>query len=657
MSKVKETKKKLQSKIESVKKIIDDSAKKIENVGDSFQKNIPDPNEFLGEQLNSLFDKKKRKIDNKKDTFKELIEVVDQFITTNKKTVNDKLNNISFSNPNRRGIDINIDKNPSKSKIKRHAISAANLTLGQAKEIAINRLSEALFMGDGICGSKSVFNVDSIQLSPEEFDFLNIFTLDPDSTCGQLVYESKSPDKNKEKLNRNLYDLMANGGTHTYTSNNGNDLFTTSWDVGTQKFTFSGFTRGTLGVINVQDFITDYYNSLEFSDINDIVKKCMLFTINGGASCSESTKFTKSLNESLRLIDKLLKICGGTNRDLLKNQTPVDMFNENDEDLEFYFDFDSVEGIDLDDEDSRNRGVLKFKSCDDYEIPVSDMHIEDFIFLSRGKNVQDSVNQVLENVARDASEQSNGSLSINILLDALLNDFILYIPKMLVMSVLSAKIFLPLIVLYKIFKTGAINVYLNAKELIKKFKKAVRKIVSDLFWFFIREFWRLIKIDLLAFVNEAVQRILKNKYKRYLLIITSLIAFLKKVLENGIDNCYAIFQTILTTIEGALNQRLSVSIPSLLLLFSDKLPGYSQDRAFMNVMNRLEASGVPTGPLFGESNDIGNLVKSIIDGHTEEEDANSFVKIVLQGGTLPGPPLAGGAVIPPGLISGVGKKI
>jgi hypothetical protein len=656
MSKATQTKKKLQAKIESVKKIIDDSAKKIENVGDLFQKNIPDPNEFLGEQLNSLFDKKKRKIDNKKDTFKELIEVVDQFITTNKKTVNDKLNNISFSNPNRRGIDINIDKNPSKSKIKRHSLSAANVTLGQAKEIAINRLSEALFMGDGICGSKSVFNVDSIQLSPDEFDFLNIFTLDPDSTCGKLVYESKTPDKNKEKLNRNLYDLMANGGTHTYTSNNGNDLFTASWNAGTQKFIFSGFTRGTPGVINVQDFITDYYNSLEFPDINDIVKQCILLTINGGASCSQSTKFTKSLNDSLRLIDKLLKICGGTNRDLLKNQTPVDMFDENDEDLEFYFDFDSVEGIDLDDEDSRNRGVLKFKSCDDYEIPVSDMHIEDFIFLSRGKNVQDSVNQVLENVARDASEQSGGSLSIDVLLDLLLNNFILYIPRMLVMSVLSAKIFLPLIVLYKIFKTMAINVYLNAKELIKKFKSAVKKIVSDLFWLFIREFWRLIKIDLLAFVNEVVQRILKNKYKRYLLIITSLIALLKKILEDGIDNCYAIFQTILTTIEGALSQRLSVSVPSLLLLFSDRLPGYSQDRAFMNIMNRLEASGIPTGPLFGESNDIGNLVKSIIDGHTEEEDANSFVKIVLQGGTLPGPPLAGGAIIPPGLISGVGKK-
>jgi hypothetical protein len=656
MSKTKETKKKLQTKIESVKKIIDDSAKKIENVGDAFQKNIPDPNQFLGEQLSGLLDKKKRKIDNKKDTFAELIEVAEQFITTNKKTVNDKLNNISFSNPNRRGVNVNIDKNPSKSKIKRHGISAANVTIGQSKEIVINRLSEALFMGDGICGSKSVFNVDSIQLSPDEFDFLNIFTLDPDSTCGQLVYELKSPDKNKEKLNRNLYDLMANGGTHTYTSNNGNDLFTASWNAGTQKFTFSGFTRGTAGVVNVQDFITDYYNSLEYSDINDIVKQCMLFTINGGASCSESKKFTKSLNESLRLIDKLLKTCGGTNRDLLKNQTPVDMFNENDEDLEFYFDFDNVEGIDLDNEDARNRAVLKFKSCNDYEIPVSDMHIEDFVFLSRDKNIQDSVNQTLENVARDASEQSGGSLSINVLLDALLNNFILYIPKVLVMSIISAKIFLPLIILYKIFKTMAVNVYLNAKELIKKFKKAITKIVSDLFWLFIREFWRLVKIDLLAFVNEAVQRILKNKYKRYLLIITSLIALLKKILESEIDNCYAIFQTILTTIENALSQRLSVSVPSLLLLFSDRLPGYSQDRAFMNIMNRLESSGIPTGPLFGESNDIGNLVKSIIDGHTEEEDSNSFIKIVLQGGTLPGPPVVGGAIIPPGVISGVGKK-
>jgi hypothetical protein len=131
---------------------------------------------------------------------------------------------------------------------------------------------------------------------------------------------------------------------------------------------------------------------------------------------------------------------------------------------------------------------------------------------------------------------------------------------------------------------------------------------------------------------------------------------LRKLLENEINNCYDLFQTILSTIETALSARSPISVPSILLLFSEALPGYSQDRALMNIMGRLESAGVPTGPIYGESNDIGVLVKSIIDGHTEEEDSNSFVKIVLQGGVLPGPPLAGGAVIPPGLISGVGKK-
>jgi hypothetical protein len=189
---------------------------------------------------------------------------------------------------------------------------------------------------------------------------------------------------------------------------------------------------------------------------------------------------------------------------------------------------------------------------------------------------------------------------------------------------------------------------------MKKMYKAIYNIINDLYWIFIREFWRLVKIDLIAFVSTLVQKIIKNKYKRYLLIITSLIALLKKVLETDIDNCYEIFQTILSTITGALSMKTPINVPSVLLYLSEMLPGYSQDRAYLNIMEKLESSGIPTGPLFGESNDLGSLVKSIIDGHSEEEDANSYVKIVLQGGVLPGP--TGGAVIPPALISGVGKK-
>ena len=188
-----------------------------------------------------------------------------------------------------------------------------------------------------------------------------------------------------------------------------------------------------------------------------------------------------------------------------------------------------------------------------------------------------------------------------------------------------------------------------------KFNKAIFNIVKDLFWLFIQEFWKLVKIDLIAFVTKLVSKILKEKYKRYLLIVTSLIALLKKIQETEVGSCFEIFQAILSTIEAAINMKGPITIPSILLFTADLSSGYSKERAFLNISERMSNAGIPTGPIFGEDNDLLSAVKSIIDGHTEEEDTNSFVQIVLKGGALPGP--TGGAVIPPGIISGVGKKI
>jgi hypothetical protein len=223
------------------------------------------------------------------------------------------------------------------------------------------------------------------------------------------------------------------------------------------------------------------------------------------------------------------------------------------------------------------------------------------------------------------------------------------------MSVLSAKMFLPLIILYKYFKMMSLNVILNVKDLIKKFNKAIFNIVKDLFWLFINEFWRLIKIDLIAFVTKLVKKIIKEKYKRYVLIVSSLINLLKSVQQTNVDNCFSIFELILKTINGAINMKGPISIPSVLLFTADLSSGYSKERAFLSIVEKMSSLGVNTGPIYGEDNQLLTIVKSIIDGHIEEEDTNSFVKIVLKGGYLPGP--LGGAVIPPGVITGVGKKI
>jgi hypothetical protein len=112
----------------------------------------------------------------------------------------------------------------------------------------------------------------------------------------------------------------------------------------------------------------------------------MLLTIQGGGKCGKSKKFDASLNNLDRLIKKLLSICGSeTKTDELKNQNAVNMFNESDEDIEFYFDFDDVEGIDLEEEDARKRKVLKFKDCNNFEVPYNATIMEDFIYLEDNK--------------------------------------------------------------------------------------------------------------------------------------------------------------------------------------------------------------------------------------------------------------------------------
>ena len=74
----------------------------------------------------------------------------------------------------------------------------------------------------------------------------------------------------------------------------------------------------------------------------------------------------------------------------------------------------------------------------------------------------------------------------------------------------------------------------------------------------------------------------------------------------------------------------------------------------MNATERMSASGLNTGPVYGEPNEMVTMVKSIIDGNQQELlDINSFVKVGNKMITVPTP--VGPIVIPPGIINSAGK--
>ena len=627
-SKLKDQKAKIKSKIESVKRIADDGEKSFKEKSDKFLKDLPTTDSLFGKQLSDFSKKINKKKENKKDIFGELIDTVEGFLGTNNK------------------IEIN-EKSTTKQRLRQHTNDSVHETLKSSKQIVMDSVKKVLFAGDGICGINSTL-ISGVTISPSEFDFMNVLTVSPVSNSGKIVYED-SRDRGLVKMNQLLYSGFTTG--QTFTTKDGSTLFNFNWDQGSQKYTFSNLNTATP---NVNEFLTSYYSNIEFLDISGVTKTAMLMTLQGDGT--EPPLFDKGFNDLNRLLSKLCALCNNPTSNGT-NQNTTNQFNENDEDIEFYFDFDNLEGIDLDDENSRYKKVLRFKDCYNFESESDTSHFEDFVYLSSKKNLNDAVNNALLNAASAAHDTSDSSIPLDNFHLSLLNTFILNLPKALIGSVLSPKYMLPIVLVYKSVVSGAGGLVESAKVIMKKLSKLFNEIIKNLLWKFLAEFWKRIKIDLLNFLQKLALKILKNKAKRYFVIITALIALLTKLLEAGLDNCDSLFKLITQAIDLALKGGaigVGPQIPGFLLGLSHFLPGYSADRAYLNVTEKLESSGISVGNIFGETNNLNSLVKSIIDGHTEETDANSFIQVSTQEVIIP-TPFGLPIIIPPGIINSSGK--
>lgn len=629
MSKVKKLRREIKSKLEIVKKIQDDPKKSTDDLYDLYLGN-QDLDKKLASSIDGLKSKlKRKKNDNKDDIFGSIIDIASDFLSSKTNKIPVKEN----------------DKLLSSNKIKKYALESANVTVKDSKNIVKESVKEVLFVDSesSICGVDTNMPQDTMTLSPKEFDFLNVLQNDPTSKVGILMYEEESPTYGDIKMDRDLYGAFSSN--YTFTSKSGNNLFDLSWDTTNQQYNVTGLKQGV--DIKVSQFLDDYYDSIEDPKIEHVIKNAMLMTLKGDGENPQVVDM--SLNKLNMLCSKLFKICGSSTEGSGLIQTTSQQFSENDQDISSYFDFNDVEGIDIDDEDARYRKVLRFIDCGNFEVPSPQNSFEDFVYLSSG-DLDSLVDSTLENVALNTSlSVGDNNLFQNINLE-LVNLFILNVPKALVSSVLSPKIFFPLAVAWKQIKGAAGDVV----ELIKKLSKLVYTIIKKLFWKFLNGFWQRIKNDLLNFISQIGQRILKNKYKHYVRIITSIISLLRSLLAQGFDNCLAIFQAILAAVKGALNlPGGKINVPGFLLGFADLLPGYSADRAYMNAAERMAAAGLNVGTIYGEANEYLIMTKAIIEGMSEEMDNNSFIKASNKMVTIPSP--VGPIIIPPGIINSSGK--
>jgi hypothetical protein len=587
----------------------------------------------LSKTLSDFVSKKSKKLENGAnragDVFSDLIDTIEGFL-------------------NGKGLKVEpTDRLFTKQRLRQITNESANATLKSSQQIIMEAVQKILFAGDGICGTNTTFGgTSTITLSPKEFDFMNILTIAPTSCSGKIVYEPVSPDKGYLKMNRGLYNTFS-GGTQTFNSVNGNKLFDLVWSGDTQQYIVSGLGSSAN---SIKTFFNDYYSSIEPVDFSGITKTAIYLTLNGCGD--EPPLFDKGWNDLNRLLQKLCALCGNPSNGKIPNATSE--FNENDEDIQSYFNFDDVEGIDLDDEKDRLDKVLKFRDCNNFKVPINTSHFEDFV--DDDGNLNDAVSDALLNAAMDAHNQSDGNIPPDNFHLTLLNSFILNLPKALIGSILSPKFLLPIVIVYKVVVAGVGAAIKTAKEIMKVLWKLFHYVITKLLWKFISEFWKRVKRDLLLFLVDIASTILGNKTKRYRKMLLALIAILTKIIENGLDNCKDLYEMINLAIDLALSGIgsgggfSSTGISAFMLPFFLKKPGYSEDRATINAIQKMEEKGLSTAPIFGEPNKLVDLVKSIIEGHTEEMDNSSYVAVGNKEVVIPVPGLSGPIVIPPGVI-------
>ena len=643
-SKIKKLIYKIKSKLEVIKKINDNpDNKKIKDFdGDgpllaAGKAKYDKQKKKVLQKIDDLKAKNAKKNNNKKNIFGEILGLVSIFLIKKQTTYTPPkfLNGSKF---NQRSVF-------SKNRLEYLAHEAVDITVRSSKNIINDKVKKILFAGDGICGSVSSFPVNSVTLSPKEFDVMNILTVDPKSNSGQIVYEPLFPSRNLIKMNRTLYSTFTATGTTSIETADGKKLFGLNWDETNQYFNVTGLT-GTTGV-TVGQFIDNYYSNIEQLDLSAVIKTAMLMTLKGDGS--EPPLFDAGMNDLNRLIDKLMKVCNNPNS---INKSTENQFNEDDQDTEFYFDFDDVEGIDLDDESDRLNKVLRFTDCNNFTIPSSPSHYEDFIYLSKS-NLNEAIDNSFTNISLTSYQEAGGTIPQDNFKLSLLNSYILNLPKALLGCVMSPKYILPIVIVYKATKSVGGSVAMTVKEIMKKLHKLFFGIINAILWKFISEFWKLVKKDLLDFLKITAYNILTEKYKKYRDYILSIINLLKGLLNSNLGDCNTLFTVINKTIDAALHGGPNFQVPGIVDSYAKGKSGFSNQRAIMSVVEECGKMGLDVAePVFGQENNLFTFLRSTIQENTREINNNSYVHVANE--TVIVPVVANQVIIPAGTIKSYG---
>ena len=389
----------------------------------------------------------------------------------------------------------------------------------------------------------------------------------------------------------------------------------------------------------ITEFLRDYFDSIKIFEGQNFLGN-LLDALSGflDVQLNLSGEEVELKGKFGKMIEKILGLCGddgdGSGGAPITS-SGIGHLSEDGVSLEpnsKFWDFGPQELRNLESETNlKLSGLVKFITCDDIEGKLNVDELNNQI-----ASIIDESNSIVEGVKIDSAIQTaiNGMSStdtdLGFKLPQLQVEFDLNIlkklPMILVSLILTPKILLGIGIALKavgeFFETNDIM------ELIKKFSRLIVKIVKRVFKIILELIWEEIKKMIIELVQKILAEVMKEKQTKQLTIINALIQTLLAAADiiDNLSNCRSILDTLLKYLK--IPPIPSIDVPKNLLFATASRPGFSDVRAFQNVLENLQQAGVNTEPhADGSTNATVVTLYNVIKGVEKERSENSVVKV------------------------------
>jgi hypothetical protein len=414
---------------------------------------------------------------------------------------------------------------------------------------------------------------------------------------------------------------------------------------------------------NVKEMISDYFDTIELIDPVTIGSQ-IVNLISGAVDIKAELGSGEIENQSkfFLIAQRILGLCFDSRREI--DVSGISKIAELDGVDESFYEFTEVDLRNIDNNISNiKRGIVEFVDCNNIQLPVNaDTIVNELVQFRETLSAQtveqrvNTLNQITETLLQNPDWKIflPSNLNVQVSLDT---QVIKKLPLAIAAGVLTPKVLLPVFTLLSVLQSGATytynqavtsantfissattlgnqgsNIITSGTDFLKKWKTFSIEIISKINNKFLEVLYNELKKDIINIIGLIIKDIEKSKRKKNLTTILRLVGLLVLVGQLIVDyrKCKSLLDNILNILNlintfGSGQNR----IPLPLLLMAKFLPGTSAERAHLNVIEELQANGIPTGTLpDGSPNFMLAYSLAMNRGQEKEKSENSTINAI-----------------------------